>query len=171
MIVETDLAYLAGLVDGEGSIIIHKYKQQLYKSRGNGKRSDDKTPRFVVDLRVAMSDSVAIYWIKDKFGGSVTRVEDKRKTQYRPMYYWTTRANKASDLLKILLPYLKTKRPQAFLCIAFQDNLIKKTGWKGIGISEEELTLRNNYYEINKLFNSGFNPDYQEVPSDYREDT
>lgn len=153
-----DIAYLAGLVDGEGSIIIHKCKpQQNFKK--NGKAAHDKTPRYVVDLKVAMSDKRAMYWLKDNFGGSICTRIDKRNPKYRPMLHWCVRANKASTLLKMLLPFLKTKALQATQAIYFQDNVIRKTGWKGDGIQPDELAKREEIYLTNRQLNRGYDPE------------
>ena len=158
-ITEVDYAYLAGIIDGEGSILIHKCRQQLNKNRGNGKSSPDKTPRFVVDVKVSMTCRKVMYWLKDNFGGSLHKM--KREKHYKEIYSWQVRANQASKLLKIILPFLKTKQLQAVNCIYFQDNLIRKTGWKGDGIQPNELKKREMHYNVNKTLNTGFDPDIQ----------
>lgn len=162
----TDFAYAAGLVDGEGSVVIHKCKPQQTIRRSR-KSYSDKTPRYTVDLKVAMSDRRAMYWLKDNFGGSIHARIDKRNPNYRPMFDWSLRANKASAVLKILLPYLKTKALQATQAIYFQDNLIRKTGWKGDGIQPEELAQREKAYLLNRQLNQGYDPEVEGGYGDY----
>jgi hypothetical protein len=157
------LAYLAGLIDGEGSIIIHRYKSQYPKNRGNGRKSyPDKTPRFVVDVTISMTDKSTVNWIKTFFGGHVAVRQDRRKPTYRTIYRWGLRANKAVALTKKVRPYLITKARQADLIIFFQENLIRKTGWKGDGIQPEELALREHFYKLNKLLNQGRDTEMEE---------
>jgi len=82
------LAYLAGLIDGEGYLKIEK----------NG----------AIRLIIGMTDRKAIYWIKDNFGGNVTMQYTQKGRRF---YVW--RINQGKDLFYILLlviPFLVTKR-------------------------------------------------------------
>lgn len=150
VLAETDWAYMAGIVDGEGSIVIHKTRPQ--------KKYQDKTHRYVVDVKIGMTDKRAMYWIKDNFGGCLYTSRKASKSS-REMFGWQIRANKACDFLKRLSPYLKTKALQAELSITFQSTLIRKTGWKGDGIQPEELAKRDAFYEMNKMLNHGYDPE------------
>ncbi|MBA7584102.1 hypothetical protein ES708_26055 [subsurface metagenome] len=156
----TDIAYLAGLVDGEGSIVVHRTRPQKNRQRGNGKFYSDKTPRFVVDIAVSMTDKNTIYWIKSLFGGCVYKRADNRQERYRDLYCWQIRANKAIAVMKLLLPYLRTKKYQAILCTTFQEKLILKRNkiW-GKQITEKQLDKRESFYRTNKAMNRGWSPD------------
>jgi hypothetical protein len=95
---DTDLAYLAGLMDGEGSI--------MHMVRGRGH------PIWVV--KIAMTDRPVIEWLH-KFGGSFT-VEpvSQRYKNHLDMYrWWMTRRSDVRAILQAMLPYLQVKRDKA----------------------------------------------------------
>jgi len=95
------VAYLAGIIDGEGCLKIEKWG--------------------TIRLIIGMTDRKTIYWIYNNFGGNVT----KQKTpKGQPFYSW--RMNQGKDLFYLLLlviPFLITKKKK--LVDAFQ-KLIKK---------------------------------------------
>lgn len=82
------VAYLAGLIDGEGCLKINK----------NG----------LLRLNIGMTDSKTIEWIKENFGGSI----NKQKTpKGKPFYVWTM--NQGASLVYLMLlviPFLVTKK-------------------------------------------------------------
>ena len=95
---ETDYAYLAGIIDGEGCINAYP----------NGR--SNPVPR----LTVSMTDAVVIEWLV-MFGGSM-RLESSR-TSGKPIWRWTATANPLRVLLPRCLPYLKAKKGQAELLL------------------------------------------------------
>ncbi len=105
---KTDLAYTAGIVDGEGSIGIARHKSKSCK-RG-----------YTLELcvQVTSSDEWLCTWLKFAFGSSLSHSVNNAGN---PMWHWILGARKASEFLKLILPYLKLKRPQAELAILFQD--------------------------------------------------
>lgn len=86
---ETDIAYAAGFVDGEGCISISK----------NG----------AVDIRVINTSRPVLEKLESIFGGSITnRTQKVNKRQYAYTFY----GPKAIEFLLILKPYLIEKLPQ-----------------------------------------------------------
>lgn len=104
---KVDLAYLAGLFDGEGCIHIAQTKGQKHK-RGKGN-----------ELRIFLSstDEWVCQTFKMAFGGSIWEYANSANTQ---QYSWQLACKKALPFLEILLPYLRLKRPQAEIAVAFQ---------------------------------------------------
>lgn len=104
---KTDLAYTAGITDGEGSIGIARHKSKSCK-RG-----------FTLELcvQITSSDEWLCAWLKFGFGGSLSH---SINSAGNPMWHWILGARKAAEFLKLILPYLKLKRPQAELAIKFQ---------------------------------------------------
>ncbi len=95
-------AYVAGIIDGEGSIGITRVtKPQNKKQIGHNAR-----------IRVTMTDKDIIYWLKNSFGGYATF--EKRPYPWKDCYTWTIRD---SDIVKRFLdkvyPYLRVKKKQA----------------------------------------------------------
>ena len=106
---KTDLAYTAGIIDGEGCILISKARRQ--KSRSG----------YVYGLTVSVNstDEWLCQWLKFSFGGSITLKKHYRENESL-LWIWAVRSNQAVAFLKLVLPYLYLKKPQAELAIKFQ---------------------------------------------------
>ena len=113
------LAYVAGIVDGEGSITI----------------TTNATRRtFVSFIYVSNTDVRLMDWLRTTFGGSVYKMKsqgDNCKAGYR----WALFGKKAGKFIKQIRPYLKIKYEQADVVIAFQN--LKDT----FGISHHSLLI------------------------------
>ena len=104
-----DLAYMAGLFDGEGYISI-RYQMQK-----------DKYDTYSLMLGVNMVDSEPVELFSKSFGGKVNLRHSKNKN-WRPQYRWRIESDKAVYFLKIMSPYLRLKREKAELALLFQEN-------------------------------------------------
>lgn len=88
-----DLAYLAGLVDGEGSV--------GFFSERAGKK--------VFTIEIKMTSEPLIDWIVSNFGG--TKAFRKSKVaSWQDQWRWKIRGVAAAQLYIALNPYLKLKR-------------------------------------------------------------
>jgi len=83
---KTDLAYTAGIVDGEGSIGIAKVNVKSCK-RGY---------TFALNVQVTSSDEWLCQWLKFGFGGSLSHSINNAGN---PMWHWIIANRKASELL------------------------------------------------------------------------
>ena len=101
-----DLAYVAGIVDGEGCISIIKHRDSDCR-RGY---------YFHLTVNVSNTNEWLIAWLKFAFGG---HTHTRKKGNYRPLYQWFIDASQAFKFLKLILPYLRIKKPQAELAIEF----------------------------------------------------
>lgn len=103
----SDIAYVAGLFDGEGYVDIY--------SASTSKAS--KSPSLMLRLIISQKDGSIMNWLDKNFGGHV-RME-RRKGSW--IYRWDIRSQKAKDFLLLILPYLKIKRAQAEMAIEFEE--------------------------------------------------
>lgn len=103
---QTDLAYAAGLFDGEGSVGV------IYR-KSHSKKSTMRT--FGVTASVSMVDEESIVWLCSTFGGRVD-VSNRTKTG-RQVYRMQMAGRTAADFLEKILPYLKLKRSRAEVAI------------------------------------------------------
>lgn len=135
---DTNLAYAAGIIDGEGCIGV--YKQKNKKAR---------VGYFIaLIISVSMGDSEATLWLKDTFGGSHHCFKPLFRDN-KPRFRWQMSATKASNFLCNLLPYLKVKKQQAELAIEFQalknnQGYCGSTHHKPLGVlaKQEEIAKR-----------------------------
>ncbi len=114
------LAYMAGLIDGEGYISVLKIKRPLAKHHGV---SDFRTM-----LVVKMCDPQAVEWIHRTFGGTKSFYE---ASEFRTGGYWrwTAEGNNAAAILKAIYPYLRVKKRLAALFFKFR-KIATQGAWK-----------------------------------------
>lgn len=100
MVTETDLAYAAGFLDGEGCFGAYgKYSKPCVAAEN--------------------TDQSVIEWLHSLFGGSV-RMTKPKKANHRPTFRWAVVSRDAAKVCAILAGHLKEKAPQALLVFAIQ---------------------------------------------------
>ena len=112
------IAYLAGIIDGEGSIMLSKYHH-----------SEFPCPC----ISISSTDLELLEWIRDKIGaGRINRKKnyniDKHKTSYTYAVYYDT----AIDVMSKIEPYLVIVK--------------KKLRAKFITENYKKITIRNGKY-------------------------
>lgn len=132
------LAYLAGILDGDGAFIIGCYA--FNKKTG--------TPHFHTSIQVTSVDKVLIEWLVDNFGGKLSTYTAKQMASNckRVPFRWTIFSDRVKHLCECILPYLVIKTEQAEIMIEMR-NTFEKTrmqkGNKGTQpISKEVLDIR-----------------------------
>jgi len=107
---DTDRAYAAGLIDGEGCI-------GLYNTRT---RKERRAAYYQLTVRVAMRSGAPILWLQSRFGYGTTTSHNKGSKAADVFYYvWQARNRQAETVLREILPYLVEKAPQARLALEF----------------------------------------------------
>lgn len=111
-----DAAYLAGLFDGEGCVLI--YARKTYVPRGQ------TTPHHLL-ITITNTHQPVLEWVQKTFGGHLYAY--KRATAGRPKmsraWKWTATSREAAHLLRAMLPYLKIKHTQAMIALELQDDI------------------------------------------------
>lgn len=128
-----ELSYWAGFFDGEGCISIYKYqnKDQWHKSL-----------TYSAMIQLAICDKEILDQLDILFKGT-RAVRKHSRPNSRPQYYWQRRGNKAVEIIKQLLPFLRLKKPQGELALEFH----KQKGRNPSRLlSPSELRLRDEYY-------------------------
>ena len=97
-------AYLAGIIDGEGSIWIER------PPRGT---------TFVLLLVVANTDPRLMVWLAP-LGGSVTERHQNKPT-HKPGMLWRISGKRAVGIIREIYPFLKLKKEQATIALAYWD--------------------------------------------------
>lgn len=132
---ETDIAYLAGLIDGEGSIYIGKSKPSYIRGA--------KNPTYRLHLDITSTYYPIMEYLIDKYGGCLHYREGKgRKNSWGALW----QGERACELLESVLPYLVIKRDEAVIAIQFQKGKI--SGWfRGAGGQTSEDLTRCEFYK------------------------
>jgi hypothetical protein len=143
-----DLAYLAGVIDGDGTIVIGKTRSRA--------KSGIFYPRY--DLRVAVynTDERLMLWIEERFGGHVYTVRrNKPLPNRRVAYKWTLGQRQAAILLKQVRPYLVIKAAQSDLALKFQESKMSANAGRKGGVPAEIEAQRAEWMLGMKLLNGG----------------
>jgi hypothetical protein len=130
-----ELAYLAGIIDGEGCI---------------GLRLPGPSVTPSVRIEVTNTDRRLISWLSDRFGGYSSG--PVRPTNSKLAYRWTlAKRDDVRSLLEAMLPYLVIKDRQASLALEFFSNCPPLP--QGPAATQEERILRLHYLEQMSLLN------------------
>ena len=101
---ESNIAYIAGLFDGEGSV---SYKQYMRKRKGAKKAY----PTWQIRLEIAMTDKSVLQWVTEILGVGTMgprKVRPGRKKQWR----WRCSHRDAYYVCLLIWPYAHTKLPK-----------------------------------------------------------
>lgn len=130
---QTDLAYLAGLIDGEGTVSCSVVKN------AKGFLALNK------QLSIFNTNLTLISWITARFGGTVH--SRKRNINWKEEHQVKWSANEAASLLTAILPYLVIKKEQAEIFIA-----LHKTKSNSVSLETQEYRQRlcSRIAELNK---------------------
>ena len=105
---DTDIAYIAGLFDGEGSIDFTKRKEKKRSGTYDCRR---------ISMEISMTDESVLRWVTEVLGvGTLTKKPRKglRKngTKYLMQYRWRCTFRDAYYVCRVLWPYAHTKLPK-----------------------------------------------------------
>ena len=139
---ETELAYLAGFFDADGSIAI---------LRNYNKKTGQLYYQLLLSL-VAKKPKVC-YTFQHHFGGTVNF--DRRRGGRSPQQvypHWHIRGDGAKNCLYAIMPYLRLKYAEAVVALAFREH--KERWWaingKGCRLTDEEQVWRERAYQLLK---------------------
>jgi hypothetical protein len=126
----TTLAYLAGIIDGEGC-----FKATAHKHR-NG------STNMQILMAVSNTSWELMVWLQSTFGGKVV-VRKKHATHLRQQWAWHLYATDLVRLLPDLLPFMVIKRTQAELTLEWA--ALAERCWTGKKSNPRRLEI---VYEI-----------------------
>ena len=140
-----EIAYLAGLIDGEGCIYIGHTKQGNY---GNGYQWHSM-------LKITSCTEELIIWLENSFGGSKdSRYRWTSKQKFtRPVYNWQATGPMLDYILPLVKPYLIIKSKQCDVMLRYRLTS-KNIGSKRLSpeINQKRLELLSELRNINSRF-------------------
>ena len=115
MIGSKDIAYIAGLFDGEGSIHIKRGIEN--KKKHNNKPGRRLSNSMRISMEVTMTDESVLRWLHEVLGvGTLNRKPRKGRrkdgTKYLMQYRWRCTFRDAYYVCRLLWPYAHTKLPK-----------------------------------------------------------
>jgi len=111
MIGTDNIAYIAGLFDGEGSLQIRRKPEKKKKHKGKGYRI---TNAMRINMEIAMTDEYIIRWVHEVLGvGTVVRREIKglnvKGKRYKTQWRWRCTFRDTLFVCKLIWPYVQVK--------------------------------------------------------------
>jgi len=135
---ETDKAYLAGLIDGDGSICLNKEKRRYYR----------------LNVEVSSRNKDHLEYIQRIFGGYI--VESMKNGA--KLYVWMCRGRQAEAVLRAIAPYLILKKKQAEIALEYRDMFRNKGKNRFNPLTPEEIKRREEIYNsLRKINRKGEN--------------
>jgi hypothetical protein len=112
--------YVAGIVDGEGTITICRSEYTANRKAENGRPARQyHTTGFSLKISVKNTDVRLVKWLKSRFGGEYYTDTGKKPANWKDSYVWHYGAETKQEFLLAILPYLIIKKEQALLALEF----------------------------------------------------
>jgi len=150
----TDIAYIAGLIDGEGYIGIKK----------STIRKDCFNPSYHARIQIRMVDEEAIKFITKTLGGNYYK-EKPSVAKGRPLYCFQASDKSAEMILKTILPYLKIKKSLAEIVLKFRSIQANSVKYRNKVTGYREFP--NSHGVVRKVPNLSYSDEYMEICEGY----
>src|SRR5512138_762750 len=132
--VNTELAYAAGLFDGEGSV-------SLVRQKNNRSHSPQ--------VSVASNDYEVLAWFQKRFGGSIV-TKQPRKATHSVSYDWRLTDRRALSFLELIRPYLVIERKIRRVDLLLNNYLActPRNGRYSAEIAEQKQALIETFFSL-----------------------
>ena len=129
------LSYLAGILDGEGSIMLTRQKSKSLRSPS---------------LSVTSIDEELIEWLLTNFGGIKVKKKKYRKNHAQAWEWRLRNKLKLFDLLKNVLPYIviERKRQKIVYLLENYDKVTQRNGKYTEEMLNKKLSFEKNFLDI-----------------------
>lgn len=136
------LAYLAGIIDGEGSI-------KIWKSDIDPRRRG----QFNLRVNISSTDKCLMDWLVANFGNKYSEMKSPSRIanpQWKKQYVWEVNRPHILKFLKNIYEFLVIKKDRCKIAIAFRETFAKRERY----LSKDTFEIRLNLYEQIKHLNS-----------------
>lgn len=124
----TTLAYIAGIIDGEGCITI----QKSHKKRCN-------SATYQSHVIVCMTSEAVIKYLTDNITGGWRTTQ---QTNNRMVHRFVVTGDNAYNITEAILPYLVEKKDQALKLLSLK----QYCHGQGVKSTQEELTIKDTIF-------------------------
>ena len=137
-----ELAYFAGIIDGEGCICLRTSKSA-------------RKHIFATMIQISNTDLRLLQWVQRRFGGMI-HPHARHRGNRKPSFQWAALSDDIASILEAILPYMIVKREQAELMLAYRKTLpeIVNTRRSSRKMDEstkvQRLALHSKFAELNK---------------------
>jgi hypothetical protein len=153
---DTEAAYIAGFIDGEGSITIHKHNESKYRS----------TAAYSPSVYITNTQLYVLEWIKSTFHTGVIREHNQTKNGIvkttKQCYRIFFEGDKCLYVLETVYPYLKIKLRHAIIVISY---IKEYKGTPSYTLPKYELERREKLYQEIRILNGNTDDKYNDSNS------
>jgi hypothetical protein len=150
------LAYMAGIVDCEGSLCIYRVNPAKYNRY--------QSPNFRSVLNISNTKKELFDWIEQHFANMNHKSKKHKRSIFkkngvheRYIYEWVVQGIRLVDLCTQLLPYLVLKKRQAELILQFRATYTQKGFGAHTPLDPETMAIREDIrIEMCRLNAKGF---------------
>ena len=135
-----ELAWMAGIVDGEGCIYIVKWSV-----------ANRKTPVYIMGVSISVTKGDLSMFVAN-FGGSKRPILLNHPV-HKDQFKWEVKNLKAERFLLAIQPYLKWKHEQAVIALELQRSLSNRSHGAPVEVPVGVLTLRELLYQKMAVLN------------------
>jgi hypothetical protein len=128
---QSQISYLAGIIDGEGTFYIGR----------TGKKWNSR-------LLIVNTDKRLIDWLQNNFGGLVYSRKSLKNPTWKTKYEWILEKAKILPICEIVIPHLICKKEQADLMIKFRQSFLIKRD-----LSDETFNFRSDCHKHMNFLN------------------
>ena len=140
---DTDLAYLAGILDADGMITISRIKAAPHVKNGN--------PHYFAKVEVQMSERETIEHLAGLYDRHIM-IKKPTANMVKQAYRISWQAKIAAALMEQVVSYLVLKKPQAIVLMEFQAAMTAGGRIPGRPLDPEQLAMRERYFlEMRRL--------------------
>ena len=136
LLTEVEKAYLAGIVDGEGTVTLTRHHK-------------NRTPS--PQVSVSNNDLELLEYIRDITNCGQIRAKKKSKPHHHQSWHW--QVNSVSDILRILeqlYPFLRVKKLQAGLILKHYKEVTPRNGRYSLELLERKRRLVETVQGLNR---------------------
>lgn len=133
---DIEKAWLAGIVDGEGSIFIMKQKR----------KDRERDTNYILRMSVQSTDPFMAVECSKLVGGPVISEQFDKRPNNSNTLKWELSGRTACKVLEEILPFMRVKHSQAQLAIDFQKTT--KKHWRHM--LESDYETQEKYYQALK---------------------
>ena len=107
---DVEIGYMAGLLDGEGSVSIKKYTSP----RGHNWY-------YAIEIQIYNNHRPVLEWIQLRFPGEVFSRKARANKNQKPSFVWRAWGQNAAGILRFLKPHLVIKSQHADAALSLYD--------------------------------------------------
>lgn len=134
------IAYLSGIIDGEGCIGLHRNK-------GLG--------QFYIRIGVGMAHKKTIELLQETFGGTSKLEKRSKYPNAQPIYRWTlNRKDEVKNFLDLVSPYIRVKSRQIKLAYDWLNTKVRNLENGPVKLSDAEIQRREDMFNKMHEFNA-----------------